>query len=229
MINDDKKMRPIRSFVKREGRLTPAQRQSMEKNWAELGLSSTSGIIDFDQTFKRTAPRIVEIGFGMGASLLTMCQEAPHCDFIGIEVHRPGVGAFLIRVKELGLTNTRVYCEDAVEVLERCITDNSLDKIQIFFPDPWHKKRHHKRRLIQPKFIELLTQKLKPKGIIHLATDWENYAEHMMEVLSAQSNLQNTAGHHQFAPKPEERPLTKYEQRGQRLGHGVWDLVFAKH
>ena len=228
MMTEDKKMRPIRSFVRREGRFTPAQQQAMEENWSAYGLELSTGKQEFDHVFAREAAKVLEIGFGMGASLLEMCQAQADKDFIGIEVHRPGVGAFLIKVKELDLKNIRVYCADAVEVMEQCIADNSLDKIQIFFPDPWHKKRHHKRRLIQSKFVEKLIQKLKPNGIIHVATDWKNYAEHILEVLESQGLLQNTAGKNQYLEKPADRPLTKYEQRGKRLGHDVFDLVFVK-
>ena len=164
----------------------------------------------------------------MGQSLVAMAEAAPDTNFIGIEVHRPGVGKLLHTMEQRGVDNIRVYCHDAVEVLRDCIPDASLDTVQIFFPDPWHKKRHHKRRLIQPPFVALLTRKLKSGGILHLATDWQNYAEQMMEVLSAAGGLDNTAGPGQFAPRPESRPLTKFELRGERLGHGVWDLVFRR-
>lgn len=178
--------------------------------------------------FGRDAPRVLEIGFGMGQSLVAMAAAAPATDFIGIEVHRPGVGKLLHSMAEQGVENIRIYCHDAVEVLRDCIPPASLDTIQIFFPDPWHKKRHHKRRLIQPAFAERLAAHLKPGGILHLATDWENYAEQMLEVLSATPGLENTAGAGDYSPRPESRPLTKFEARGERLGHGVRDLLFRR-
>ena len=171
---------------------------------------------------------MLEIGFGMGQSLVAMAAAAPEKNFIGVEVHLPGVGRLLHSMEDEGVDNIRVYCHDAVEILNDCIDDASLDTVQIFFPDPWHKKRHHKRRLIQPDFVDLLCRKLKPGGVLHLATDWENYAEQMMEVLSANTQLRNQAGEGEFAPRPDHRPLTKFERRGERLGHGVWDLLFKK-
>ena len=155
-------------------------------------------------------------------------QAAPQSNFIGIEVHRPGVGRLLYDMQEQGVDNIRVYCHDAVEVLRDCIADGALDTVQIFFPDPWHKKRHHKRRLIQPPFVEQLCHKLKPGGTLHLATDWENYAEQMLDVLEGCEQLENTAGDGTFVPRPAHRPLTKFERRGERLGHGVWDLVYSR-
>jgi tRNA (guanine-N7-)-methyltransferase len=229
MTVDNSRRRKIRSFVRREGRLTPAQQRGLDDSWAEMGLNPADGVLDCAQAFGREAPTVLEIGFGMGGSLLEMCQASPGKDFIGVEVHRPGVGAFLHQAKTLALTNVRVYCHDAVEILNENIIENSVDRIQVFFPDPWHKKRHHKRRLIQPEFVALLTRKLKPGGVLHLATDWQPYAEHMMAVLSANASLANCAGEQAYSPKPFDRPLTKYEQRGQRLGHGVWDLLFTKN
>ena len=221
-------LRPIRSFVRREGRFTPGQKQALQDNWQIYGLDDHQKTIDIDAVFKRQATITLEIGFGMGASLCTMAKQQPEVNFIGIEVHRPGVSAFLTNVKEEGLTNVRVFCADAVEVLTNAIADESLDCVQIFFPDPWHKKRHHKRRLIQPGFVELIKQKLKPRGILHAATDWQNYAEHILEVLEGVDGLENTSGKNNYSPKPDSRPTTKYEKRGQRLGHGVWDIVFEK-
>lgn len=220
-------LRRIKSFVKREGRFTPAQSKALLENWAFYGLECANGLINPEKIFGRTAPLIVEIGFGMGASLLKTIEQHPECDFIGIEVHRPGVGSFLHQVHEKQLKNVRVYNHDAVEVLQEALPDNSIDTLCIFFPDPWHKKRHNKRRIIQPAFVDLITTKLKPKGCLHLATDWENYAEHMLSVLQA-SSLKNTSETNDFVPRPETRPLTKYEQRGERLGHVVRDLVFSK-
>lgn len=220
-------LRRIKSFVKREGRFTPAQSKALLENWVIYGLECGTSAINPGQIFGRNAPLIVEIGFGMGASFLETIENNPDQDFIGIEVHRPGVGAFLHQVQQKNVKNVRVYCHDAVEVLSQCISDNSLDKVCVFFPDPWPKTRHHKRRLIQLAFVELISKKLKLGGCLHLATDWENYAEHMLEVLN-QSSLKNTSETGDYVPRPESRPLTKYEQRGERLGHVVRDLVFIK-
>lgn len=221
-------MRPIRSYVLRTGRKTPSQERAYDELWPQYGLKIADGMLDFSQVFGRSSDVVVEIGFGMGDSLVEMALAAPEQDFIGIEVHTPGVGRLLNLVAEQGITNLRVYAEDAVQVLEQCIPDNSLAKVQIFFPDPWHKKKHNKRRIVQPEFVQKLRGKLKPAGLIHLATDWENYAGHMMEVMTAAEGFANCAGAGQFSPKPDFRPVTKFERRGQRLGHGVWDLLFRK-
>lgn len=227
---DDNKLqkRGIRSFVLRTGRMTPGQQSAYDTYWQRFGLSLEDGVLNPEAVFARRAPLVIEIGFGMGQSLVEMAKQAPENDFIGIEVHKPGVGKLLHSVNLEGLENVRVYCHDAVEVLRDCVTDASVDRFQIYFPDPWHKKRHHKRRLIQPPLVALLVQKLVPGGTLHLATDWEHYAEQMLEVLSDNVDLINTAGPGQFAPRPDYRPVTKFEQRGQRLGHGVWDLLFCK-
>jgi tRNA (guanine-N7-)-methyltransferase len=169
----------------------------------------------------------LEIGFGMGSSLLQMAQAAPAKNFIGIEVHRPGVGKLLHDMAAAGVENIRIYCDDAVDVLQQCIADDSLDSVQIFFPDPWHKKRHNKRRLIQPEFVQLLHRKLKIGGVLHAATDWQDYAEHILAVMQTAPNYRNCADK-DYAVRPEYRPKTKFEQRGERLGHGVWDIIFAK-
>lgn len=227
-MTDSDKRRPIRSYVLRAGRMTPGQQRAFDENWGRWGLAHEDGPLDYDVIFGRPGPRVLEIGFGMGQSLVSMAQAAPSANFIGIEVHRPGVGRLLHSMVDAGVDNIRVYCHDAVEILRDCIPDASLDTIQIFFPDPWHKKRHHKRRLIQPAFAAHLTTKLKPGGTLHLATDWENYAEQMMEVLTATAGLSNAFGEGAFAARPEHRPLTKFELRGERLGHGVWDLVFRR-
>nr|WP_232019233.1 tRNA (guanosine(46)-N7)-methyltransferase TrmB [Sulfuritortus calidifontis] len=182
--------------------------------------------LDLDAAFGRSAPKILEIGFGMGDSTAKIAAAHPEIDYLGIEVHTPGVGALLKRIGEQNLTNLRLIQHDAVEVLQHMIPDASLDGCHIFFPDPWHKKRHHKRRLIQPGFVALLVKKLKPGAYLHLATDWQDYAEQMLAVLSAEPDLRNSA--EGFAPRPEYRPLTKFEQRGLKLGHGVWDLVFRR-
>lgn len=220
--------RKIRSFVKREGRLTKGQAAALERVWPQLGLTHAQGPLALEQVFGRQAPTVLEIGFGMGASLVQMAAAAPEKNFIGIEVHRPGVGACLMDAEQAQITNLRVYEHDAVEILQDCIADASLAGVQIFFPDPWHKKRHHKRRLIQPEFVELLWQKLAVGGVLHLATDWENYAEHMLEVMSAAPHWRNLSADNTYIPRPEERPYTKFEKRGERLGHGVWDLKFER-
>jgi len=220
--------KPMRSFMLRQRQVTIAKQQAIDELWPLYGLDLCNGQIDSCKIFGRVAPLVIEIGFGMGQSLVTMAAAAPATNFVGIEVHRPGVGKLLHSMVEQGVDNIRVYCHDAVEVLRDCIPDASLDTVQIFFPDPWHKKKHNKRRLIQPPFLALVSSKLKPGGTLHLATDWENYAQQMLEVLGAAGGLENTCGPGQFAPRPEHRPLTKFELRGERLGHGVWDLVFRR-
>ena len=225
-MSDTDRHRPIRSYVLRTGRMTPGQQRAFDENWSRWGREHEQGLVDFDAAFGGSGPRVLEIGFGMGQSLVAMAKAAPESQFIGIEVHKPGVGRLLHSMADEGVSNIRVYCHDAVEILRDCIADESLDTVQIFFPDPWHKKRHQKRRLIQPQFIAQLRSKLKPGGVLHLATDWENYAEQMMEVLSSAEGFTNTCPPGEFAPRPEHRPLTKFEVRGERLGHGVWDLIF---
>jgi tRNA (guanine-N7-)-methyltransferase len=221
-------VRKIQSFVKREGRLTNAQARAIEQNWPTMGLDHQKELLDFNQVFGRTAPVILEIGFGMGQSLLDMAEASPESDFIGIEVHKPGVGACLGDANERGITNLRVYDHDAVEILNDCIADNSLSRIQLYFPDPWHKKRHHKRRLVQSAFVQELRQKLKVGGVFHMATDWEHYAEHMLEVMSQAEGFNNQSEDNAYVPRPTYRPITKFERRGERLGHGVWDLLFER-
>ena len=220
--------RTVKSFVIRAGRMTAGQQKGLDEYWPTWGLTLEQGKLDIEQAFGRQAETILEIGFGMGLSLLSMAEAAPDKNFIGIEVHRPGVGSLLNEAGKAGVNNIRVYCHDAVEILRECIADESLDRVQIYFPDPWHKKRHNKRRLVQPAFVEALRPKLKQGGILHLATDWENYAEQMMEVMSAAEAWSNLAGENQYSPRPDYRPLTKFEKRGQKLGHGVWDLLFER-
>jgi len=227
-LNEGKYIRKVRSFVKREGRLTKGQAAAIEKCWSSMGLEHSQGLLDFSQVFGNDNDVVLEIGFGMGKSLVEMAKNAPHLNFIGIEVHRPGVGACLMEADEAGLTNLRVFEHDAVEVLADCIADGSLTTMQLFFPDPWHKKRHHKRRIVQPEFVESLRQKLKIGGVFHMATDWENYAEHMLEVMTAAPGYENISDTQDYVPRPDNRPLTKFEQRGHRLGHGVWDLMFKR-
>lgn len=237
MINDvitpefDENGRPlrrIRSFVRRQGRLTKGQQQALDTLWPVMGVEYQPEPVDLPALFGREAPVTLEIGFGMGASLVTMAQNSPHQNFLGIEVHAPGVGACLAAAKEADVQNLRVMCHDAVEVLEKMIPDNSLRMVQLFFPDPWHKARHNKRRIVQVPFAELVMRKLKPGGVFHMATDWEAYAEHMLEVMNSIDGYRNQSEQQNYVPRPETRPLTKFEQRGQRLGHGVWDLMFER-
>lgn len=219
-------MRRIRSFVMRPGRMTDGQKKAYAEHFPKWGLTLDDGMPDWDTEFGRSAPRVLEIGFGMGQSLLEMTAADPSRDFIGVEVHKPGVGRILAGIAEHELNNLRVYQDDAVEVLAQCIPDGSLDRIQIYFPDPWHKKKHHKRRLIQPGFVQQLRKKLAVGGMLHLATDWEHYAEQMLDVMSAAEGYRNQ--YEGYAPRPEYRPVTKFEKRGERLGHGVWDMLFAR-
>ena len=221
-------IRRIRSFVKREGRLTTGQERALKDLFPLYGLALQDSPLNLEDTFKRTAPCIIEIGFGNGSSLAEMAANNPEQDYIGIEVHRPGVGNLLSQIEKLELTNLRVINDDAVDVLNQMIADASLDAVYLFFADPWHKTRHHKRRIVQKEFVQLLRAKLKTGGIFHMATDWEDYAKHMMRVMSVSDYFENTAGQDQYSSRPEFRPLTKFEQRGQRLGHGVWDLIFKK-
>ena len=228
MTEPETHRRTIRSFVRREGRMTTGQKKAYESLWPQYGLDPEQKLTANHAPFTQAAPVVVEIGFGMGDSLAQQAIVQPHTNFIGIEVHRPGVGHLLSLIAKHELDNIRIYCADAVEVLKHCIPDNSLDSVQIFFPDPWPKKRHHKRRLVQSPMVNLITSKLKAGGTLHLATDWENYAEHMLEVLSTCTDLENTSPNGLFVERPTSRPLTKFESRGKRLGHGVWDLVFRK-
>lgn len=223
---EDLRLRPIRSFVLRQGRMSPAQTRAYETLGPRFILPYEEAPLDFAATFGRRAPTVVEIGFGMGESTAAIAETLADHDFIGIEVHTPGVGALLKLLGERGIGNVRVVQHDAVEVLKHMIADASLAGLHVFFPDPWPKKRHHKRRLIQPEFTALLAHKLKPGGYLHLATDWEDYALQMMEVLSAEPSLANTAAG--FAPRPHYRVLSGFEKKGLAKGHGVWDLVFRK-
>ena len=228
-FSSENKHRPIRSFVRREGRLTKGQERALSELWGKFGINNEASILNFDKIFKRSVPRVLEIGFGNGHSLAEMATAHPEKDYLGIEVHRPGVGALLLLIEEHGLSNVRLICDDAVEVIKHRIADNSLDRVQLFFPDPWHKKRHHKRRIIQSDFVSLIAQKIKPGGLFHMATDWEDYAFHMVEIMNSSVDFTNTANDGEFVARPDYRPLTKFEQRGQRLGHGVWDLIYQKN
>lgn len=222
------RLRKVTSFVKREGRLTKGQQKAIDDFWPTKGVDYTPSLINLEDLFGRTAPVVLEIGFGMGKSLVEMAQNEADKNFIGIEVHKPGVGACLAEASEIGVENLRLFEHDAVEVLNHCIANNSLARVQLFFPDPWHKKRHHKRRIVQPEFVQTLRQKLAIGGVFHMATDWEHYAEHMLAVMQAADGYQNQSESNDYVPRPERRPLTKFEQRGHRLGHGVWDLMFEK-
>ena len=226
-MTEELRNRPIRSYVVRGGRLTPSQEQAINTLWPVYGLEKDQGLIKREDVFERSAELVFEIGFGMGDSLVAMAAEHPERDYIGIDVHPPGIGTILRDIKIADLKNLRVMQGDAMEVLQTCFEDNELDRVQIFFPDPWHKKRHHKRRMIQPAFVSELAAKMRSGGILHLATDWENYAEQMMEVMSASEQFRNLAGEGNFA-EDHERVETKFERRGKRLGHGVWDLLFEK-
>ncbi len=223
---EDFRQRHIRSFVLRQGHLSVAQRRAVDTLLPRYGIPYVARSLDLEHAFGRSAPKILEIGFGMGDSTATIAAAHPDIDYLTLEVHTPGVGNLLKLIDAQSINNIRIIQHDAVEVLRDMIPDASLDGVHIFFPDPWHKARHHKRRLIQSPFIEKLALKLKPGGYIHAATDWQEYAEQILDVFSSEQQLENTAA--DYAPRPEYRPLTKFEQRGIRLGHGVWDLVFRR-
>lgn len=227
-IRPEFKQKSIRSYVIRAGRITGGQRKAFEDHWHDYGLSLHQGVADWPVIFGRHAPVVLEIGFGMGDSLLDMAEAEPDKDFVGIEVHPPGVGRLINTAHERGMTNLRVYMADAVDVLEDCIPDRSLARIQVYFPDPWHKKKHHKRRIIQSGFVALLGTKLREGGLLHLATDWQDYADHMLAVMTEAEGFSNEAGADGFIERPSFRPVTKFERRGERLGHGVWDLLYRR-
>jgi len=220
--------RKIKSYVLRAGRVSNRQQQGLNLWLKDYELTMSGSPWNLAEEFARTADTVVEIGFGMGTSLLTMAKNNPELNYIGIEVHQAGIGSLTADLHDQHLSHVRIVAHDAVEVFRTQLADNSLAGVQIFFPDPWHKKRHHKRRLIQAEFIGLLAEKIKPGGFIHCATDWQEYAEHMLEVLSAEPSLHNSQKKGGYSPKPASRPLTKFELRGERLGHGVWDLIFIK-
>lgn len=222
----DLQNRHIRSFVLRQGHLSPAQQRAVDTLLPRYGIPYAAQLLDLDAAFGRSAPKILEIGFGMGGTTAEIALAHPENDYLALEVHTPGVGNLLKLIDAQQITNIRIIRHDAVEVLRDMIADGSLAGAHIFFPDPWHKARHHKRRLIQPPFVAQLARKLGPDGYIHAATDWQDYAEQMLRVLGEEPLLENTAAG--YAPRPEYRPLTKFEQRGLRLGHGVWDLVFRR-
>jgi len=219
--------RPIRSFVRRSGRITRSQRLALERDWPRFGIEGR-GLIDLDQIFGRHAPRVMEIGFGMGDVLIEMAARDRERDYLGVEVYEPGIGRVLSRLRTLGLENVRIVRGDAVEVLATRIAERTLDAALLYFPDPWPKKRHHKRRLVQPEFAELVCSRLKVGGRFELATDWEDYARHMLGVLENTPGLVNVAGAGRFMKSATTRPMTKFERRGRRLGHDVWDLGFER-
>jgi tRNA (guanine-N7-)-methyltransferase len=218
--------RPIRSFVLRQGRFSPGQQRAYEMLMPRFGVPFSPAFLDLEAVFGRKAPKILEIGFGMGETTARIASEHPENDYLGVEVHTPGVGALLKRVDELALTNVRVIQHDAVEVVRDMVPPGSLAGVHVFFPDPWPKKRHHKRRLLQLPFAELLASRLAPGGYFHVATDWQEYAEHILATLGVVRDLENP--HPGFAARPADRPETKFENRGRRLGHGSWDTIFRK-
>jgi len=222
------KRKDIRSYVIRGGRMTPGQKSAFDRQWARFGVSLYDGAFNPVEAFGREAPLVLEIGFGMGDSFHQMAMAETDKDFVGIEVHPPGVGRLINTAGLDDLNNIRVYMADAIDVLDDCIADNSVDRFQLYFPDPWHKKKHNKRRIVQPEFVQKIRQKLKVGGVFHLATDWENYADYMMEVMSHAEGYSNQVSEYQFSARPDFRPITKFEKRGERLGHGVWDLLFER-
>ena len=226
--SNNKPLRPIRSFVRREGRITPAQQRALKDWWSRYGIEADAAPIDFARVFARAAPVVLEIGFGNGAALAAAAAAHPEIDYLGIEVHRPGAGSLLRRLSAQGSGNVRVMLADAKEVLAARIPDAALSAVHLFFPDPWPKQRHHKRRLVQPDFAALVARKLVPGGYFHLATDWRDYAEQMASVLSRTSGLIDVSGLEQFKSLAVLRTSTRFEQRGRKLGHGVWDQVFQR-
>ena len=215
----------IRSYIQRLGRATAGQANAIETKWSKYCLNPEQKY-DYSKVFEREAPLIVEIGFGNGSSLAAMAEINPENNYLGIEVHRPGIGHLMLLLEQKGITNVRIYHHDAIEILEQKIKDNSLAGVHLFFPDPWQKRKHHKRRIVRPDFIDLLSKKLLPGGYFHTATDCEHYAKAMLAILTASSKLINSSPDNGFCERPKYRPLTKFENRGLRLGHGVWDLIF---
>lgn len=220
--------RHIRSFVLRAGRMTPAQERALTELWPVYGVDLGDAPLDLEAIFERRAPRCLEIGFGVGEVIGSLAQNHPHIDYLGIEVHRPGVGRLLLHAAQAKLRNLRVICHDAVEVLSDKLRNDSFDEILVFFPDPWHKKRHHKRRLIDLEFVALAAAKLRSGGVLRLATDWQEYAEQMLAVCNASPLLASLSADSTYVARPDFRAPTRFERRGARLGHGVWDLAYIK-
>ena len=222
------KIRKIQSFVRRSGRLTLGQKYGLNELWANYGIDPINHeILNFDSLFAKPQAVILEIGFGNGDSLLQMAINEPEYNFLGIEVYEAGVGRLINEAHKHNLSNLKIIKQDAVEVLKNNIAANSLAGFQLYFADPWHKKKHHKRRIVQAEFMQLMSAKLMNGGFVHMATDWQNYAEHMLQTLEAHAHFKNTLGAHIYSPRPKRRPITKFEKRGERLGHGVWDLIFT--
>ena len=226
-MTEVKYLRKIQSFVKRSGRLSKAQSTGLNELWGDYGVNINEKILNFDELFLNKNDITLEVGFGNGDSLLEMAIQQPDQNFLGIEVYEAGVGRLINEASKNNLSNLKIIKEDAVEILTNNISDNSLSCFQLFFPDPWHKKKHHKRRIVQTSFLDRLSKKLKNNGIVHIATDWENYAEHIMDTLESHPHFKNCAGDHIYSVRPKNRPLTKFENRGQKLGHGVWDIIFT--
>lgn len=226
--NSSLKDRRIRSFVRRQGRLTVAQNFALEKYLPKFGLQASNGVFDFAQIYQREAATHLEIGFGNGESVANMAATHPENNYLGVEVHRPGVGNLLQQIKQQELSNVRVMSDDVFDVLLNNIADNSLAAVYIYFPDPWHKRCHVKRRIVNPVFVEMLAAKMQTNGLLHMATDWKDYAKHMLQVMHDMPQFKNRAGVDNYSARPEWRTLTKFEKRGQRLGHDVWDLMFSK-
>ena len=224
----DKAQRSIRSFVIRQGRATASQKRAFEQHWDNVGVNYTGQLQNLDALFAKPGEIVFELGFGNAEQLLFSVEQEPQRNFIGVEVHAPGVGRALNGIAQNALSNVRIYQHDAVQVLQHEIPDAALSEIRIYFPDPWHKKRHHKRRIIQPEFVALLCRKLKPSGLLHLASDWQEYIEHMWEVCDNEPMLNNSEGPGGFVARPAWRRQTHFETRGQNLGHGVWDLLYTK-
>ncbi|MCG8487412.1 MAG: tRNA (guanosine(46)-N7)-methyltransferase TrmB [Chromatiales bacterium] len=228
MPQSEQKPRPIRSYVLRQGRMTEGQQRAYEELWPRYGVELDEGQLDLSGLFEQPQPVTLEIGFGNGESLRQLAQNEPQHNFLGVEVHGPGVGHLMIQLDQYQLGSVRILKHDAMELLRHHLPPGSLHRVLLYFPDPWHKRKHNKRRIVQDEFAELIYRALLPGGILHMATDWEDYAQQMMKVLSSHEGFENQAGEGNFSPRPDTRPLTKFEQRGERLGHGVWDLLFER-
>ncbi len=226
-MTEVKYLRKIQSFVRRSGRISKAQSIGLNELWHDYGVNLNEKKLDFNKLFLSKNNVTLEVGFGNGDSLLEMAIDQPNQNFLGVEVYEAGVGRLINEANKNKLSNLKIIKDDAVEVLTNNILDNSISHFQLFFPDPWHKKKHHKRRIVQISFLDLLSKKLKKDGVVHIATDWENYAEHIMELLESHSHFKNCAGDHMYSLRPKNRPLTKFDNRGQKLGHGVWDIIFT--